>query len=351
MKPTHYELAAKLVPGIYGDKKAFVVSTDRLMEGVDKDDFLQFGIRLSEASPGATSPAGFILFSQMMYHAYHWLKDGEKIYEVSDSLAWMLAHTETNVDVEMVMAPFSSLYIIIPDYLFTMLNAETGIHKVSAFYVKTYDQDGFRWFRILAVGEPNSKERFEGDDCLFYFKLKLDRTAKIKDELARNMAEAREEPDSWLKMAHGTLEAATEARKSVPKFFNFIMNVLLYCTSAEADVEWHPEFRRLWDRRKRVKKQHQIDRVNQELARLGAPRRVLGSKIVISRQDKEDYMQSFRTGKTTIGVRFQVSGHWRQQWYGSEKENNRCQKAKWIRPYWKGPEAADIVNKVRELRE
>lgn len=44
-----------------------------------------------------------------------------------------------------------------------------------------------------------------------------------------------------------------------------------------------------------------------------------------------------------LGVRFIVRGHWRNQPWGPRKALRRW---KWIRPHWKGPDAAEVVNKT-----
>ena len=45
-----------------------------------------------------------------------------------------------------------------------------------------------------------------------------------------------------------------------------------------------------------------------------------------------------------IGVRFQVRGHWHLYWTGSNRFGTRVQKLKWLAPYWKGPEMAEVVH-------
>jgi hypothetical protein len=44
----------------------------------------------------------------------------------------------------------------------------------------------------------------------------------------------------------------------------------------------------------------------------------------------------------TIDKRFVVRGHWKMQSYG---EKHSLRKSMWIKPYWKGPELAEIINK------
>jgi hypothetical protein len=47
-------------------------------------------------------------------------------------------------------------------------------------------------------------------------------------------------------------------------------------------------------------------------------------------------------GGRTIDKRFIVRGHWRNQAYGAGRAERRSQ---WIKPFWKGPELAEIVSR------
>lgn len=49
-----------------------------------------------------------------------------------------------------------------------------------------------------------------------------------------------------------------------------------------------------------------------------------------------------------IDTRFMVRGHYRNVAYGPNKSYREL---KWIMPYWKGPELAEVVNKTYKLRE
>lgn len=290
-------------------------------------------------------------YSSTFFHLYQWLRGGRKIYVVTDTLGWLLAHTDCTIDATLIRLPFPSICIQIPRGLFFMSSDKPDRYDVTEVVIRegklTKD---FREMSFFFIGRPeNQPIVYDSAVAVMSTHMAMKQEGKFKSTTHR----IRDGLNSsmFLTPARNTLGSTPEgAADLTEKLFYFIVNCLLYTTSADADMEWDPAFRKLWDQRKKAKKQHQIDRINRNLAELGSPRKLLGGKIIISRQDREDYMQSFRTGKTTIGVRFQVSGHWRQQWYGSEKTGNHRQQPKWIQPYWKGPEAAEVVNKIRELR-
>jgi hypothetical protein len=56
----------------------------------------------------------------------------------------------------------------------------------------------------------------------------------------------------------------------------------------------------------------------------------------------KSYLPLSTGGGHTIDKRFVVRGHWRMQSYG---EKHSLRKSMWIKPYWKGPELAEVINK------
>ncbi|MBE3035638.1 MAG: hypothetical protein IMZ70_00930 [Candidatus Atribacteria bacterium] len=56
----------------------------------------------------------------------------------------------------------------------------------------------------------------------------------------------------------------------------------------------------------------------------------------------KNYIPLFSGSGRTIDKRFVVRGHWKMQPYG---EKHTLRKSLWIKPYWKGPDFAEIINK------
>jgi hypothetical protein len=68
---------------------------------------------------------------------------------------------------------------------------------------------------------------------------------------------------------------------------------------------------------------------------------VVGAKLK-NNNDFYEEVQNKRLNLRQLKSRVLVSGHWRAQWYGSEKE--RYTETIWIEPYFKGPEMANVIN-------
>jgi hypothetical protein len=81
-----------------------------------------------------------------------------------------------------------------------------------------------------------------------------------------------------------------------------------------------------------------------EATRLGFPR---DSEIVIVRLRREagDEPPGEENGEANYSHRFIVSGHWRNQWYPSEKLHRQI----WISPYVKGPEDKPLIVRPRRV--
>jgi hypothetical protein len=80
-----------------------------------------------------------------------------------------------------------------------------------------------------------------------------------------------------------------------------------------------------------------------EAARLGFPEH---SEIVIVRLRRETAEEPGEpTGEANYSHRFIVSGHWRNQWYPSDKVHRQI----WISPYVKGPEDKPLIVRPRRV--
>jgi len=278
--------------------------------------------------------------ANLFYHVYHFRAEGKRVYEVSDGLAWLLQNTNLdNTEVSLVRPPYPSIYVKIPLGLFTLLDARTGEHKIEGFYLRSYLKNDKRVFRIIATAVENDASSFALDDSYFFFWMEFDEHGKVKEELSRVM---REEGKRWTVMLS---DATQENAKKIPDFFRFVMNVILYSNSADVDCDWHPAWQKLFAQRQKARKERQKKRLRRELDALGNPRKLLGGKIVILREEKNAYREAHKTGRQ-VKVRFRVAGHWRSQPYGPKMSLRR---PKWIKPYLKGPDAADVVNRVHRL--
>lgn len=128
-------------------------------------------------------------------------------------------------------------------------------------------------------------------------------------------------------------------------FLRLVMNSILYVNSVNADV------REEWLKQGLAKKAKQAKgsrkrKLREQLTRFGKVHRV-GSKFIHIPHVPQAH-GSGRDGRK-VGVRFMVRGHWRWLWYGPRKGGERIRKPKWIAPFWKGPEVADIVHREYQV--
>lgn len=123
-------------------------------------------------------------------------------------------------------------------------------------------------------------------------------------------------------------------------FFRIILNAALYISSADAELVHRPpdqetvkqEIERIPSRVKR----QELKQAARHASRL--PYIVVGASI----PEAEAIPTSAPEAKRTLSVRFTVRGHWRHQACGPGLKDHVL---RFIRPYTKGPEMADLINK------
>jgi hypothetical protein len=54
-------------------------------------------------------------------------------------------------------------------------------------------------------------------------------------------------------------------------------------------------------------------------------------------------------GKWKLDKRLYVSGHWKMQWKGSEKDATRRAELIYVKPYEKGPEMTEILSRKYQV--
>lgn len=137
----------------------------------------------------------------------------------------------------------------------------------------------------------------------------------------------------------GGVTSALEDRPDLQEVWGLWINALLYINSVNADVREEWLYRDVAAKMKGTKGKRKRDR--RRYVESGGKVFRVGHYIHIP-QTSEGERKAHQGGK--VGVRFMVRGHWHTYWVGSNRFGNREQKLKWLAPYWKGPEAADVVH-------
>ena len=136
------------------------------------------------------------------------------------------------------------------------------------------------------------------------------------------------------------------SNKAPPDLWNLWINSILYINSVNADIRegWLYESTAKKMKGKKGKRKRDMRR---HLERGGRIFRV-GHYISIpqiSDGDKKDHQGG------TINTRFMVRGHWHSFWTGSNRFGTKKKVLKWLTPYWKGPETADVVHGTYAVKE
>lgn len=286
------------------------------------------------------------------------------VYSVSPRLAQLLRETRlSGVSCDLVRSPHHVMFVEIPRSSgLQVYNRDTGWHPAEGAYVveadRVYDPDlwrkrredppprlapgeSFREIRVQVIGSSKDETNIWDDAC-FNFRIRMvDDT--IEEAIARELAGV---AGLW-----GRHRLA--AKEVVEQLFNFVVNVLLYCTSVNADIvtRLNPAWEVLRNRAQKAKSDKKRKRLQQEMGKLDRREtRMLGSRLITGKAPLVDAPSSpgaTGTGKPLTTPHL-VSGHWKGVWMGStdpdraKEIGDRRKVPKWIAPYPRGDLAEQI---------
>ncbi len=129
-------------------------------------------------------------------------------------------------------------------------------------------------------------------------------------------------------------------------FFRILVNAILYLSSNEPElIDNFSKYKELKDKKSRLSSKSKIARVEKQLSKTSKLDYVgVGENVPPITIDKSYQNQSKNNGNSAqiISKRFIVRGHWRNQPCGKNQEKR---KLIWIKPYYKGAEMAELINK------
>ena len=281
---------------------------------------------------------GFSLGS-FLYSFLHFEDSGKKIYKVSQGLSDLLLNTNIKgVDFEMVRCPYKAILLETPP-----IRVSKDIVAVNILLVDEGDN-------IMLVFLEDVGEMSGAGPLYDFYHLR-----KFIVSIRKEFDSVEEGIDDSISVVENNphlcgkgwkIDDIKEHRDSLVKAMCYAVNILMYITGVEScikEVDEALDLRRKLNRlkgSKRAKWQRKIDRVPM-------PYRLLGADIVLSRQEKDIYDKYREETGRKVAVRFTVQGHWRKQAYG---EGWAKHKNLWIRPYWKGPEFAEVVNRAHTVK-
>lgn len=339
---SHYDYVMDYVNRI----GSFNEFADNLCEKLGPDpDWVTFAteIQRSRLSPlyAGESPSQQSVQNNVMFHLYQMYQNGQQLYYVIPELAVKLAKTELNVDTSFLKTPFPEIFVQIDPGLFHV--SEYGsVYPVRGFYVYMKETGGIKEMRIMATaiinatGGPNAYI----DDTCFYYRLALE-PGKLKDSLRKYLSTV------YAAQTELSKYGDTSNIGHMEEFTYFVVNLLLYLTSKDPDVlkKLPVSKEKLLSGKKSPGKLKKLARKMDKYT--DRPYTLVGSHVPSNQSEVDQIKRSGGVYSWKLTHQFQVTGHWRPQWYGSVKENNRHQKVIWIENYVKGPDAAEHIHKKK----
>jgi len=282
-----------------------------------------------------------IFTTNMMFHVYKFVTNHMKIYQISQDLGDMLMNTTLKkVPSELLQSPYEEIVLETPINLLSLNDGETGEHNVYNIYVNIEEHTGEKVLKLFIAALSNENSVDELDDKCFYFKLIVKDGENIHDSVNRQaddfIADGKKYSDSSDLMNI----------KKISRIFNFVLNCLLYITGAECDIKYIDRRRDLQGKMDRAKSGGKRKKWERMINNCDLPKYVIGSSIKLTRMEKEAY-DCARTGTGSKHTsRTIVQGHWRNQVYG---EGRSLRKMVWIKPFWRGPEFGELINKKHRV--
>jgi hypothetical protein len=269
------------------------------------------------------------------FHAF-----GKKAFYFGADLTRKLADTELNMPSEMLVPPFPSCMFV--------YDSQSARDAVSAFFKMPRLVEG-----VISV-YVNHIARTDGGTKVIFYLTVTDRKKNTHAAAMRGLlideglsVENALRTD-WVKVQGGAREHQLPGYETLStasdeafyneglRIFRIIANSLLYLASSSADTEVGVPI----DKSPGVKLKSP-----REVRRLAASTSSL-EYIVVGR-NTSSYASEITHTDRVQDQRFKVRGHWRNQAHGPAMG---LRKFIHIEPYWKGPEAAEIINKPYVVR-
>jgi len=375
-KPIHFERIGLHKPEVFPSVLSWrcPLVKDRLPADIGEMTFIQYGFGIMEPILNnrellvQVPIAGIVMMARdpdypmvddawvtthlmMEYQALMFQHAGKQVFRIMPGLARMLNDTDLDADTDLLQVPYRAFYIEMPPGMFNTWNDVTGIHSVEGIYVcedpfgvenediprenrdiymgELLDTTATRMLRIMIVGKSNDPLA-PLDDSLFHFRLDIG-PGKISQYI-----------DASSEMTRMVRQRGSNNRNldSLPAMFRLIANTILYINSTHPDIEtlMPDKFLDIRAKQNRFPKGHRKRAWYQEKLKhhTSVPRIVLGSTV--------EYTEPVDSEGRRLSVKFQVRGHWRSFRADRYKEGVRG-KTIWIRPYWKGPDMAEELDR------
>lgn len=269
------------------------------------------------------------------FHAF-----GKKVFYFGADITRKLADTELNMPSEMLTPPFPSCMFVYDSQcardaataFFKMPRLLEGVVTVYIDYISRNDG------RTKVIFFMTITDRKKNTPGAAMRGLLIDEGLSVEDSLRTD----------WVKVDGGVrehllpgFETQTTASDEVfynegLRIFRIVANSLLYLASSNPDTEVGVPVEKSSEAK--TKSPREIRRLTASTSSL--------QYIVVGR-NTTSYASEIQSGARAQEQRFKVRGHWRNQAHGPAMG---LRKFIHIEPYWKGPDAADVINKPYVVR-
>jgi hypothetical protein len=329
---THYESVLEYIRTITPD----VFMPEMITSGPDPDYETFYKACYPKSLTNEDTPQ-YLNMINIYFHLYHMKQSGEKIYYVTPEISSALAGTSLNFDAHFLRSPFREIFVQIDPGLFKFHDVDGCTVPVHGFYVYLRDFEDHKHLRILACSQLKPTPDIPYNDATFYFRIQIGLHGKVQEQVHDFV-------EDHIRINKSGLARFGSVRNIdyLEDFATFVINTLMYITSKNPDLtEYLPVDAA--ERLSNIKSIAKRRKFEQRMGRTSSQRIII---IGASHQNKdiEDNKKAGGIGAWKLQNKVRVSGHWRSQWYGSDKDNTKRIETIWIKDYEKGPEFADVIN-------
>lgn len=308
------------------------------------------------ASPQLKKAAWFLSIDYLVM--LNFILNGKRTFYFADNLVEHLAHTELEVSSTFVRIPFPACHFVITSQsiiaaLWTIRGTPPeSTEPLSVFITESEtssEEPGERKLLFVCYQPIKNAEPFFVKRSLL---IRSDWT--IRQMLQTDWAHIFEGQEDSENVQSAVDDQNFYENQGVLLFYRVLLNCILYLGSTDADViaSLSPHRKAAsMNRQERGQmlfsppnSDHEISKLDFNLVGQQIPPLVI-QRIVIEPGD-----ESMEPVPISVSVsdpsrhsaRFLVRGHWRRQPYGAGSEKR---KLIWIRPFFKGPEMAELINR------
>lgn len=275
---------------------------------------------------------------------------GKKTFFFDNNLVEQLAFTDLNTLSEYVMLPFNSCLFVFNSEL--MIKSFHQILKIEdldidyktpiSIFINSLDSnEGLRTI-VFACWHANHTQNYGFIKRQLLIKENwsiLDMLKTDWSEIYKN--EKQDFYDEKVFYNEGLL------------FFRVLINSILYLSSSDVDIINVMSTKKDFDNEKQLKlskkKRDEIKKENKKNTELNYSEvgRNIGKIIINKSLEKNNINGISANHSINKYIKFMVRGHWRNQPYGKDLGNR---KMIWIKPYFKGEDMGEIINKIYEVK-